>query len=103
MQEPIRYDNLSNQVYEILKRQIVNRQHAPNSKLDINQIGKQLGVSRMPVMDAISRLESDGLVERRNRVGTYVTPLDQVSFEEMFETRLMIEMWATPRIVSNWQ
>ena len=101
MQEVIQYSSLSNQVYDILRRRIAERQLAPNAKLDINEIGRQLGVSRMPVVDALARLEGEGLVERRNRVGTFVTPLDNALFDEMFEARLMIEMWATPKIVSR--
>jgi DNA-binding GntR family transcriptional regulator len=57
----------------------------------------------MPVVDALSRLEGEGLVERRKRVGTFVAPLDQALFDEMFETRLMIEMWAAPLIVAGMQ
>lgn len=101
MQEIIQYNSLSNQAYDILKRRIIERQLVPNTKLDINEISRQLGVSRMPVVDALARLEGEGLVERRNRVGTFVTALDQAFFDEMFEARLMIEMWAAALIAER--
>lgn len=93
--------SLSEQVYDILKRSIIERQLPVNSKLDINALSQRMGVSRMPVMDALTRLEAEGLVTRRSRVGTFVTPLDKAMFEEIFEAREMIERWTTPRAIEN--
>jgi DNA-binding GntR family transcriptional regulator len=97
----VQYFSLSDQVYTILKRSIVERRLGPNTKLDINGMGQQMGVSRMPILDALTRLEAEGLVTRKNRVGTYVTPIDRHMFEEMFETRDMIEQWTTDKVVAN--
>jgi DNA-binding GntR family transcriptional regulator len=99
--ESVHYVSLGEQVYSILKRSILERQLSPNSKLDINALGQQLGVSRRPILDALTRLEAEGLVIFRNRVGTFVTPLDKTMFEEIFEARDMIEQWASSRIVAN--
>ena len=71
--EPIKYYSLTDQVYDALKRDIIQRTLAANAKLDVNGLALQLGVSRMPVVDALNRLENEGLVEKRNRVGTFVT------------------------------
>ena len=97
----VQYYSLTDQVYSVLKRDIVQRKMLPNEKLDVNGLAQELGVSRMPVVDALTRLESEGLVEKRNRVGTFVTPMNQTMFRERFETRGMIEDWATPRIIAN--
>ena len=70
----VQYYSLTDQVYHALKRDIVQRKMLPNAKLDVNGLAQELGVSRMPVVDALTRLESEGLVEKRNRVGTFVTP-----------------------------
>jgi DNA-binding GntR family transcriptional regulator len=99
----VHYVSLGEQVYNILKRSILERQLSPNSKLDINALGQELGVSRRPILDALTRLEAEGLVIFRNRVGTFVTPLDKTMFEEIFEARDMIEQWASSRIVANLQ
>jgi GntR family transcriptional regulator, rspAB operon transcriptional repressor len=92
--------SLSERVYDTLKRQIIERELPPNMKLDNNVIAQQLGVSRMPVVDALTRLKAEGLIISRNRVGTYVTPLDRRMFEEIFEARDMIEQWATPKSIT---
>lgn len=97
----IQYHSLTDQVYDALKRDIVRRKLAANAKLDVNGLATTLGVSRMPVADALTRLESEGLVEKRNRVGTFVAPVSQARLREWFETRSMIEDWAAPRIAER--
>jgi DNA-binding GntR family transcriptional regulator len=99
--QQIQYYSLTDQVYDALKRDIVRRKLAANAKLDVNGLATTLGISRMPVVDALTRLESEGLVEKRNRVGTFVTPVSQAKFREWFEVRGMIEDWATPRIIER--
>ena len=92
----IKSASLADQVYEILRQEIIGRKLKPNSKLDINALASEIGVSRTPVVDALTRLESEGLIIRRNRVGTFVAPLDHTLYEETFEARHMIEQYVTP-------
>lgn len=91
--------SLSDQAYETLRRQIIERRLMPGVKLDITALESELGVSRMPILDALTRLEHEGLVTVRNRVGTYVTPLSITLVEEIYDVRMMIEQWVTPRII----
>ena len=94
-------DSLSARTYQTLKHRIVARQLKPGVKLDIAALEAELGVSRMPILDALTRLEHDGLVTIRNRVGTYVTPLNVELFEEIYDVRIMIEQWVTPQIIMH--
>ena len=91
--------SLSDQAYAIIKQRIVERQLKPGAKLDLAAIEVELKVSRMPILDALTRLEHDGLVTVRNRVGTFVAPLGITVYEELFEMRIMIEQWVTPKII----
>jgi DNA-binding GntR family transcriptional regulator len=91
--------SLSDQAYETLKRRIVERQIMPGVKLDISGLEDEFGVSRMPILDALTRLEHEGLVTVRNRVGTYVTPLSISLVEQIYDVRIMIEQWVTPQII----
>jgi len=92
---------LTDQVHEILKRQIVQRHLVPGSKLDVGDLANRLGTSRMPVVDALNRLEMEGLVERRDRVGTFVTPFSPVDFDDLYAARLMVEQWAMEPIIAS--
>ena len=99
--ERVQRINLTDQVYSILKQRILRRDVQPNEKLDVNGLASQLGVSRMPVVEALTWLESEGLVEKRDRVGTFVVPIDERKFIEWFEMRSIIEDWAAPRIAAR--
>jgi DNA-binding GntR family transcriptional regulator len=99
--DEIFHRSLSEQTYDILKRHIIERELKPNSKIDLNELSQRLGVSRMPIVEAIARLEREGLVIRRNRVGTYISPLTAEIFSEMFAARQMIEEWMVPHTLKH--
>lgn len=99
--ERIEQATLSERTYQALKRHIVERQVMPLEKLDIQELSQQQGVSRMPIIDALTRLEIEGLVQRHNRVGTYVTPLDRATYEEVFAARSMVEQWSTESAIAH--
>lgn len=90
--------DLSEQTYLLLRDSILKRQLAPGSKIHVDDIAKQLGVSRTPVLDALKRLAGDGLVEIRPRRGTFVTELSAQDVTELFEIRRMIENFAIDHI-----
>lgn len=92
---------LTDQVHELLTRLIVQRELPPGSKVNIGEFARRLGTSRMPVVDALNRLEMEGLIERRDRVGSFVTPLTLSDFTQIFEARSMVEEWAAPKIVDH--
>lgn len=92
---------LTAQVYKILWQEIVRRNLKPNEKLDINKLAEEMSVSRTPVMEALARLEKDGLVQRRNRVGTFVTPFYKDAFIASFQARDMVEQYVTPLSIEN--
>ena len=85
--ERVQYYSRTDQVYDSIKKGILQGKVSTQEKLDINLLASALGVSRMPVVDALTRLETEGLVERRNRVGTFVRMISQSSFAELFAGR----------------
>jgi DNA-binding GntR family transcriptional regulator len=97
----VQFTSINEQVYNILKRRIIERRIIAGAKLDINALADELRVSRMPIVEAITRLEIEGLVERRNRVGTFVTPLNREKYEEIYASREMIEQWAVKPIIER--
>lgn len=51
------------QIYNIIKKNIIELKYQPGERLSIISISKELNVSNSPVREAISMLERDGLVE----------------------------------------
>lgn len=82
---------LKTRVYEALKEIIgqmdIYSDDGPR-RLDERALGEQLGVSRTPVREAISRLEQEGLVQNIARRGTFVV---RKTKEEILD---MIDVWA---------
>ena len=55
------------------------------------EIARQLGLSRLPVREALNRLATEGLVELKPRRGFFVVSLKPDEIEDIFEMRAMLE------------
>ena len=82
---------LSNQVYDILKEMIANHRFEPGSRINVEQITKELGVSRTPVWEAVSRLEQDDLVENIPNRGVFMAVLTPQKALELYAVREVLE------------
>ena len=51
---------LLEQVYELLKEQIIDRVYGPGDKLNIDAIAREMKVSSTPVREALARLVAEG-------------------------------------------
>src|SRR5262249_3371243 len=68
-------------------------------KINIFDLAKKLQVSRTPVKEAFNRLRDEGLLMIEPQNGTYVTELAPPRIRELFEVRLMMELWAARKII----
>src|SRR3982074_891458 len=83
---------LRDSVYEAIKGLLMDNDLAPGSRLSIDGLARELQVSPTPVREAMTRLESDGLVAKRPHAGYIVAPLmDRVALDNLYEIRLLIE------------
>jgi DNA-binding GntR family transcriptional regulator len=64
------------EVYLAIKRWIVDGVLAPGEKVRDVQLAERLGVSRMPIREALNRLADEGFVEMAANRWTRVSPLD---------------------------
>lgn len=74
-----------------LRDAILRGVYAQNSPLNQDEIANWVGASRVPVREALKRLEAEGLVTQRPRRGYIVTPLDINDIEDAFFLRAAIE------------
>jgi DNA-binding GntR family transcriptional regulator len=95
---PLNRLDLTEQTYRILREWILKRQIKPGEKISIEAIAGGLGVSRTPVVNALQLLEGDGLVEIIPRRGTFVTEVTAQDVAELFEVRLLIELYAADKL-----
>ena len=88
---PIAYESLGEQVYRTVRDLIVSQVFPPGSKLNVEQLGRDLGVSRTPVWDAMRRLETETLVEVVPRHGVFVTNYGVAKIRDLFAVRGTLE------------
>src|SRR5215470_5676119 len=63
---------LADKAYLLIREQILRGRFPPGTVLSRRALAKDLGMSFLPVSEAVQRLESEGLVESRPRVGARV-------------------------------
>jgi len=77
--------------YQQLRAAIQAGQLAPGTRLREVELAESLGLSRTPVREALSRLESEGLVVNEPNRGMMVTQLDASMVSELYVMREVLE------------
>ncbi len=85
--------------YNHLKRLIMSGELPANSAISPEGVGRTIGVSRMPVREALLKLQSEGLVTIGINRRPFVTARTQNEIAELFEIRVALESLAIERAV----
>lgn len=85
---------LKDQAYEVIRHHIITCRFAPGEKLNEAQVAETLGLSRMPVRNALARLRLEGLVTIRPRKGIEVRQIDPTELLQIIEARTVNECHA---------
>ena len=94
--EPIgKHKSTTEMVYLALKEAIANGDLKPGQRLVEQKLSDKMRVSRVPVRDAIKRLEQGGLAQRLPARGTVVKKISEDDVDEAFEIRAILESFAT--------
>lgn len=97
----IKAERVTDTVYQLLRERIVEQSLPPGSKINVEEVAKQLDVSRTPVHEALATLAADGLVEVRPRRGTYVTEFTVQDYAETLDIRRALELLACETACQN--
>ncbi len=93
---------VSDQVYEALKKAIVSLRLPPGTSISENRICRQVGVSRTPVRGAIIRLVEDGLIEVFPQKGSFVAPIKLSAVRNNHFIRKSLELAVLRRAAQAW-
>jgi DNA-binding GntR family transcriptional regulator len=80
-----------------LRRSILEGDLEPGAQILQDRIAEQLGVSRVPVREALKMLEGEGQVSYAPHRGYFVTELDATELMEVYEIRDILEAEAVRR------
>ena len=78
-------------VYEELRRRMITGKIAPGVAISTRGLAQQLGVSQMPVRDALSRLAAEGAVEIRSKRRIIVPLMTSARLDEIMRCRMLLE------------
>lgn len=88
-------------VVDYFLEQIFEGQLRSGDRIDFEGVADELGVSRLPVREAIVMLERDGLVSSVPHRGTYVEPFDAESIRDDFEILGLLSGVAVSRLARD--
>ena len=83
--------------YRSIRAQIVTGELAEGERLTEKRLSRDLGLSRTPVREAISRLILEGFVERHSGYDTRVARFPEDEIEQIFQLRRLLECYSARR------
>ncbi len=81
--------------YQAILEGVQQGRFAPGSRLVLAQLAAELGMSVVPVREAVRRLQQDGLVAYQRNVGATVVGIDPVEYRNTMETLALVEGFST--------
>ena len=86
--------SMQSKAYHFIKNKITSCEYAPNQLLSESLLQEELGFSRTPVREAISRLAQEGLLKVFPKRGIVVSGITVSDIRMIFEVRTLVESYA---------
>jgi len=87
----IRAESLTDQVYSLLEREIVEGRMKPGERIREKELSQRLGISRTPIREALLKLEMAGIVVCNSRRSYNVRILTAADVRDIFEILGILE------------
>ncbi len=95
---------MADQVAELLRQRILSGALPAGMPIRQEHLAAELGISRIPLREALKQLAAEGFVTIASHKGATVAPLSIAEVEELFQLRLRLETWvlglALPRLTA---
>jgi len=89
------------EAYERIKQLISINQLVPGQKLIYGDIAKKLNMGVTPVIQALNRLETSGLVRYEANKGYFVGEITEAEVRQLYQAREALEVFIIPSIIEN--
>ncbi len=93
--------SLGQDVFEYLKKAIIDQTIEPGSRLVESKIADMLGISRTPLREAFHKLEREDWIEKISSGGFQVVTLTKDDIEQTFGIRSVLEAYAAQLAAQN--
>lgn len=101
MKDEIKHKSVAMMAYDSLKELILKNDLEPGQKIKQEDMAIRLGISRIPLRQALTMLENEGIVVTYPRRGYYVREIKSSEFSEVLDIRGVIESIAINLIIDN--
>lgn len=88
-------------IAKFLRSAIISGEIAEFEPIRQDEIAKSFNVSKIPVREALKRLEAEGLVEFQRNRGAMVTRISEPELAQIFEVRVLLEVKITRYAIPN--
>ena len=95
-------ENIATRVADQIRASIHASEFAPGERLVERKLSDMLGVSHIPVREALTRLADEGLVERTPRRGARVASFNAEDLDEIATLRTVLEQFVVTRVQERW-
>jgi DNA-binding GntR family transcriptional regulator len=92
---------LYEEVAELLRQRIFNRELEPGSWIDEVRLAQEYGISRTPLREALKVLATEGLVTMKVRRGAYVTEVSEQDLAEVYHLLALLESDAAAAVARD--
>lgn len=82
---------ISDQLVDLLRERILSGKMASGNAIRQDSLAGELGISKIPLREALARLEQDGLLQSQPNRGFFVRPMSADELEEIYALRLKLE------------
>jgi DNA-binding GntR family transcriptional regulator len=93
--------SLSNAAYARIKAMIAEHRFLPGSRLNVEELARNLGASRTPIWEAVRKLEQEGLLRSVPNRGVFLVELTRKAAIELYSVREVLEGMAARLAVAQ--
>lgn len=94
--------NISDRIADELREAIQSGALEPSERLVERKLAERMGVSHIPVREALAKLAEEGIVERTPRRGARVAALTDQELAEISSLRIVLEQFVVVRAQERW-
>ena len=96
-----KYDSLSTQAYDKIKRMILSGELKQGQAISVNSMATTLGISRTPVTNACQKLEFERLLTVLPKQGVLINTISLETACSIYELRAAIESYNAKRVLDK--
>lgn len=99
--EPFPASSLVDRVYHRVKQDLFDFQLIPGDRFTETEVSLRVQASRTPVREALMRLEREGYLTMKPKVGWQVKPFDFRLFQELYDLRAILETASIRQVAAS--